>query len=64
MHELAAVHFSGRLGPSDPVRDCMWLLLAAQHGDEDAVPDGLEVERSLSPAQIRAAEALVAGWKN
>ena len=64
MHELAAINFSGRLGPADPVRAYMWLLLAVRHGDEDAVPDRLDVKGALSPEQIREAEELAASWKN
>ena len=64
MHELAAISFSGRLGPADPVRAYMWLLLAVRHGDEDAVPDRLDVEGALSPEQVRKAEELAASWKN
>jgi TPR repeat protein len=60
---LAALCENGRGGPKDLKQAYIWYSLAAARGDADAAKARTRLARSMSPAQITDADALVSAWK-
>jgi TPR repeat protein len=62
-YNLGGMYEGGRGVPRDTVRSYMWMLLAAEGGDETASASKSIAARRLSPAEIGSALDLTRQWQ-
>ena len=62
-YNLGGMYSSGRGVPRDTVRSYMWMLLAADAGDETASANKSIVARRLTPSEIGSALDLSRQWQ-
>jgi TPR repeat protein len=62
-YNLGGMYNTGRGVPRDAVRSYMWMLLAAEAGDETASANKSIVGRRLTPSEIGSALDLSRQWQ-
>lgn len=60
---LAILYQNGMGVPKDLTRAYKWLALAGRGGDREAAGRMSQVKTSLSPAELEAADAMIASWR-
>ncbi len=61
--KLGLIYMEGKGIYQDVVLAHMWLSLAIDHGEEDAVPVRDEIESRMTTLQIGSAKELTQDWK-